>query len=130
MIDKELHQHADAGYKKTGTTVALDRSEDHMTCREALQFWTENHMRERLNKIGTTMEERFKRGKLPWTLRTVKSLIQKYPKTGELDVILPFQNNDEEVPPTGSPLCADDAEAREDNAGYNSNAESTTEAEY
>ena len=45
--DLELHLKACQGYKYTGTTVALDGTEDDtMICREAKIFWDENNMRQ------------------------------------------------------------------------------------
>ena len=47
MSDVNLHLKATAGYKMTGTTNALDGTEDHLINREAEIFWNELGMREK-----------------------------------------------------------------------------------
>ena len=57
MSDQNLHVQASKGYKYTGTTVALDGSEDSMICREAKEFWQELGMRNRINSAVVEVEE-------------------------------------------------------------------------
>ena len=66
MSDLSLHLKACEGYKYTGTTVALDGSEDHMICREAKDFWVESEMREKTNAAAADVEARYNAGELPW----------------------------------------------------------------
>ena len=75
MSDPDLHLLASKGYKYTGTTVALDGSEDNMICREAKDFWQELGMRELINSAVAEVETKWKAGALPWTYATVKSLV-------------------------------------------------------
>ena len=49
MSDKSLHLQASKGYKSTGTTVALDGTEDCNICREAKEFWQELGMGKLIN---------------------------------------------------------------------------------
>ena len=87
MSDRNLHLQASKGYKYTGTTVALDGSEDSMICREAKDFWQELGMRQLINSAVAEVETKFKDGCLPWTYKTVRSLITPNPLRGHLDVI-------------------------------------------
>ena len=82
MSDRDLHLQASRGYKYTGTTVAMDGSEDSMICREAKDFWLEMEMRQEINSAVAEVERRFKAGDLPWTYKTVKSLMPTYPRRG------------------------------------------------
>ena len=75
MSDKNLHLQAAKGYKYTGTTVALDGSEDYFICREAKVFWEELGMRKRINSAVAEVEAKHKAGFLPWTYTTMKSLL-------------------------------------------------------
>jgi len=87
MSDQNLHVQASKGYKYTGTNVALDGSEDSMICREAKDFWQELGMRNLINSAVAEVEEQYKAGLLPWTYKTVQSLITPYPRRGQLDEI-------------------------------------------
>ena len=84
MSDRDLHLQASKGYKYTGTTVNLDGSEDGMICREAKDFWQELGMRQLINTAVAEVETEFKAGALPWTYKTVKSLMPTYPHRGIL----------------------------------------------
>ena len=102
--DLELHLKACQGYKYTGTTVALDGTEDDMMiCREARIFWDENNMRQKINAAVADVETRYNAGQLPWTWATVKSLIGAYPRRGQLDVLLPGQDDEATADPDGVP---------------------------
>ena len=48
-LDTDLNLGASAGYKRTGTTNALDGSEDHLITREAGNFWNELRMRPKID---------------------------------------------------------------------------------
>ena len=75
MSDRQLHLQACKGYKYTGTTVALDGTEDHKICREAKDFWNELDMRKHINSAVAEVEANYKAGLLPWNYKTVQSLI-------------------------------------------------------
>ena len=66
MSDKSLHLQATKGYKYTGTTNALDGSEDAMICREAKDFWNELGMRKLIDAAVAEVETKYKAGNLPW----------------------------------------------------------------
>ena len=80
MSDESLHLLASNGYKYTGTTVALDGSEDSMICREARDFWVECGMRQKIDKAVAEIEAKYTAGTLQWNWETVKSLIGVYPR--------------------------------------------------
>ena len=101
MSDPDLHLLASKGYKYTGTTVALDGSEDNMICREAKDFWLELGMRELINSAVAEVETKWKAGALPWNYKTVKSLVPAYPRRGHLDVIKLGQEDEATPDPEG-----------------------------
>ena len=107
MRDENLHLQACAGYKKTGTTNALDGSEDFLICREAKTFWEECKMREQINSAVAEVEERWARGDLRWNYKSVQSLIGAYPRRGKLDVVLPGQEDEATPDPDGVPWEAE-----------------------
>ena len=72
MSDRNLHLQASKGYEYTGTTVALDGSEDNMICREAKDFWQELGMRQLINSAVAEVETKWKAGVLIWNYKTVK----------------------------------------------------------
>ena len=85
--EKELHLRASRGFKYTGTTVALDGSEDNSMCREAADVWNELNVRQRINSAVAEAEAKHKDGTLRWTYGTVQSLITPFPRRGHLDVL-------------------------------------------
>ena len=62
MQDPELHKQASKGYKYTGTTVALDGSEDWRICREAGEFRQELQMRPKVNAAVAEVKAACERG--------------------------------------------------------------------
>ena len=86
MSDRSLHMQACEGYRRTGTTVALDSSEDDRICREAKDFWDELGMRSRIDSAVAEIAQKHAAGLLPWTYKTVQSLITPYPRRGHLGV--------------------------------------------
>ena len=82
MSDQELHLKASQGYKYTGTTVAFDGKEDGLICREARDFWNEMHMRTKIDSAVEEVKAQHKAGQLPWTYKTMKSLLPTYPRMG------------------------------------------------
>ena len=103
MSDLNLHLKACRGYKYTGTTVALDGSEDEMICREAKVFWTENNMRQKINAAVADVEAKYNAGELQWNWKTVKSLILPYPRRGKMDVLKLGQEDEATEDPDGVP---------------------------
>ena len=111
MSDRDLHLTASRRFKYTGTTVALDGSEDRMICREAKDFWQELGMRQLINSAVAEVETKFKDGCLPWTYKTVRSLITPYPRRGHLDVIKLGQEDEATPDPDGVPWDTEQDEA-------------------
>ena len=105
---------ANRGYKYTGTLVALDGSEDHKVCRDAKEFWTEMNMRTRINSAVAEVDAQFHAGKLPWTWATVQSQITPFPKKGQLDVVLPGQEDEATIDPEGVPWELEDKEVEKE----------------
>ena len=104
MSDLRLHLQASKGYKYTGTTVALDGSEDNMICREAKTFWLELGMRKIINDAVADVESEYK-------AKTMQSLITPYPRRGHL-VELKVGQEDEATPDAdGVPWETEEAEA-------------------
>ena len=107
MSDLSLHLKATAGYKYTGTTVALDGTEDTSICREAKDFWEELGMRKIIDSAVAEVEDAYNAGRLPWTYKTVQSLITPYPRTGHLDEIKVGQDDEATPDPDGIPWEAE-----------------------
>ena len=103
MSGRNLHLRASTGYRYTGTTVALDGSEDDMICREAKDFWQELGMRQLINSAVAEVETKFKDGCLPWTYKTVRSLMPTGPRRWHLDVIKLGQEDEATPDPDGIP---------------------------
>ena len=103
MSDQSRHVQASKGYKYTGTTVDLNGEEDSKICREAKDFWQELGMRNLINSAVAEVEEQYKAGLLPWTYKTVQSLITPYPRRGQLDEIKIGQEDEATPDPDGVP---------------------------
>ena len=103
MSQRELHVRAARGYKYTGTMVALDGSEDYKICREAKYFWSEMDMRRHINAAVAEVEAKFQAGELPWSFKTVQSLLPNYPKTRHLDTLRRGQDDEATEDPDGVP---------------------------
>jgi hypothetical protein len=84
----DLHLKAADGYKKTGTTVALDGSEDHLIVREAGTFFREENMRVRINREVAQVREEVRSGRLSWNMADVRRLIAPYPAHKKVDAVL------------------------------------------
>ena len=122
MSDRNLHLQASVGYKYTGTNVALDGSEDTRIVREAKDFWQELKMRKKIDAAVAEVETNFKAGLLPWTFKTVKSLIPPYPRRGHLDVIKLGQEDEATPDPDGVPWDTEQVEAKGGDATNNGDA--------
>jgi len=103
MSDKNLHIMASEGYKYTGTTNALDGSEDNLITREAGRFWKEQGMSKKRDAAVADVKAKFDAGLLPWNFKTVQSLIGAYPPRNTLDVVLPGQEDEATEDPEGVP---------------------------
>ena len=101
------------GYKLTGTTVALDGSEDDQICREARDFWDEMGMRNRIDSAVAEVAEKHAAGLLPWTYKTVQSLITPYPRRGHLDEVKIGQEDEATADPDRVPWETDEARKEE-----------------
>ena len=103
MSDPAIHLQASKGFKYTGTTVALDGSEDSKICREAKDFWTELDMRTHINSAVAEVEAKYTAGLLPWEYKTVQSLITPYPRRGHMDVVKVGQEDEATPDPDPNP---------------------------
>ena len=90
----KLHVGAAKGYKKTGTTNALDGSEDHLICREAAKYWRKLDMPAKREQVLHDVDVEFNEGRLSWCYADIKRLIVPYPKTGHMDTIKEFQDDE------------------------------------
>ena len=117
MSDRALHVQACKGYKYTGTTVALDGSEDDLICREAKDFWDEMGMRSRIDSAVAEVAEKHAAGLLPWTYKTVQSLITPYPRRGHLDEVKLGQEDEATADPDRVPWETDEAREEEEEKG-------------
>lgn len=117
MSNTCLHLQACKGYKLTGTTVALDGSEDDMICREAKDFWDEMGMRSRIDSAVAEIAVKHASGALPWTYKNVQSLITPYPRRGHLDEVKIGQEDEATADPEGLPWETDDARKEDEEAG-------------
>ena len=101
MSKKDLHLKAADSYKWTGTTNALDGSEDELIAGDARQFWGELNMRQEVDEAMTEVEEEWKAGNLKWTFKDVYSLVGEYPRRGQMDEWRPGM--DDEATPDPDP---------------------------
>ena len=109
MANKDLHLKASRAYKYTGTTNALDGSEDHLITGYAKEFWDEHGMRQQIDEAVKDIEGRWQTGILPWNLKTVMSLIQPYPERCEMDEWRPGMEDEATEDPDGVPWSVDEA---------------------
>ena len=100
MSNPALHQKAADSYKWTGTTNALDGTEDELIAGDARQFWDELGMRGIVNTAMAEVEQEWKAGNLNWTFRTVYSLVGAYPARGQLDEWRPGMDDEATPDPT------------------------------
>ena len=82
MSDKSLRLQASKGYTFTGTTVALDGTEDCKICREAKDFWQELGMRKLINSAVAEVEAQHTAGNLPWTYQNCAVFNNTVPSQG------------------------------------------------
>ena len=143
LSDPRMHLRAAEGYKKTGATVALDGSEDHLIVREAGEFFRELGMRELINKEVSIVRTEARAGRLRWTYNDIKNLIQAYPRRKEIDDVLealadnqhldddekPYDEDHEDAAVADSSECAEDESAVADDAEAESAVADGAEAE-
>lgn len=87
LSKRELHLAAAEGYKKTGQTVALNGTEDHLIVREAGEFWREMGMRNIINKEIENVTSEVRAGRLTWSRASIKRLRLPYAVDKEMDAI-------------------------------------------
>ena len=93
-VDWKRHVNAALGYKRTGTLNALNGDDDHLIKREAKTYWNRLEMKGRREKVIHDVEVEHKAGRLQRTAAGIKAPIVPYPKTGKMDVILEFQDDE------------------------------------
>ena len=71
------------GHKRTGLSLALDGSEDHMLTRDAARFWRDLGMSNLRNTALAKVREGFGSGQLRWDPQSIDSLREPW---GEADV--------------------------------------------
>ena len=125
LSDPQIHLRAADGYKKTGATVALDGSEDHLIVREAGEFFRELGMRELINREVSIVRNEAKAGRLRWTHHDINTLIQAYPQRKDIDDVLeaiaehqhldddekPYHEDHEDAAVAESSECAEEESA-------------------
>ena len=112
--DPSRHIEAAKGYKRTGTLNALNGDEDHLIVREAKVFWDRLDMPTKREQAIHDVDVEFNAGRLRWNATALRSLIAPYPKTGHMDVIHEFQDDDC-LADGGGHACDSDYEQDENN---------------
>ena len=92
--DPKKHVDAAKGYWRTGTLNALDGSEDNLICREAKVYWDRLDMPAKRLRVIEEIDEEIEKGRLRWTFLNIRRRIVPYPKTGHMDEIKEFQDDD------------------------------------
>ena len=107
----QLHLNAVKGFKRTGITNALDGSEDLLIVREAGHFWNSLNMPAQRSAALHDVSVEIEAERIKWTFAEVYSLVSDFPRTGHLDQLAEFQD-DEIVIEDGScePVWDEDAE--------------------
>ena len=89
LQDVSLHENAALGFKKTGIRVAFDGKEDSEICREALAFWEERGLREKIDREVAFVRGEINNGRLRWCYNDIHDkLIRPYEKRKKTDAIL------------------------------------------
>ena len=114
MSNPALHQKAADSYKWTGTTNALDGTEDELIAGDARQFWDELGMRVIVNAAMAEVEQEWRAGNLNWTFRTVYSLVGESPRRGQMDEWRPGMDDEATPDPDPHPYDEDDVPAEEE----------------
>jgi hypothetical protein len=92
--DPLRHIEGAKGYKRTGALNALDGSEDGLICREAKVFWDRLDMPAKRARVICDVDTEFHAGRLKWNAASIGELIVPFPKTGFMDTIHEFQDDD------------------------------------
>ena len=108
--DRGLHLRASDGYKETGTTVALDGSEDFRIVKEAGKAWRELDMRTLVDKAMEDVEAEVSAGRLSWCREDIDKLITPYPKS-KSDEVLENIGEDYFLDPEDVPYVQEDEAA-------------------
>jgi hypothetical protein len=92
--DVHIHEEACKGYKKTGTTNALNGDDDHLICREAKLFWNRLGIKQKRENAIHGVKVEVDAGRLPWSYENVYSIIKPFPARGALDETVEFQDDE------------------------------------
>jgi hypothetical protein len=111
--DPSLHVNAAKGFWSTGIANALDGSQDHLIVREAKQFHVALEIPSIRQQLLLDVAEEVRDGRLWWSYEKVFSLVQPFAKTGVLDSLVDFQD-DELVVEDGEPPWAEPASDSDD----------------
>ena len=84
-----------------------------MITREAGIFWKELRMRKKIDAAVAAVRAEYSAGSLTWTYKNVQSLIGAYPARGQLDQLLPGQE-DEATPDETNALPWEEERAEEE----------------
>ena len=88
MKDPVLHLQAAHGYLETGAKAELESSRlDCFIVKEAGDIWKRQNMREKIKGEVARIRVEASHGRLRWTLEDVQSLIHKYPRHKDDDVL-------------------------------------------
>lgn len=126
--DWKRHVEAAKGYKRIGTLNALDGKEDHLITREAKRYWDRLDMPSKRDRIIHDVDVEYEAGRLRWTPTDIKALIVPYPKTGHMDTIREFQDDEYPQLEKGENAAdseeelADHTDSDNDSADYDNNA--------
>ena len=118
MSNKDLHLKAARAYNRTGTTNALDGTDDDMIAGDAKTFWDELDMSRLIQKEVAEVKRQWDEKEIKWDLKAVMSFITPYPKRGEMDEWRPGMEDEATADPDGVPYLpsADDEPAEDEDA--------------
>ena len=94
LSDPKVHQLASEGYQKTGQSIDLHGTQDHLIVREAATYWSEpttyghSTMRQYINQELTAVAEEIDSGGITFCQKDVRRLISAFPKHKKIDRIL------------------------------------------
>jgi hypothetical protein len=110
----QLHLNAAKVFKRTGITNALDGSEDLLIVREAGHFWNSLSMPAQRNAAVHDVSVEVAANRIKWAFADVYKLVSDFPRTGHLDQLVEFQD-DELVIEDGAcePVWDEDAEVEQ-----------------
>jgi len=92
--DPQLHADAAKGFKRTGCLNNLDGTEDDEIVREAGYFWNHLKMGKKRDAMVHFVKAEVAAGRLKWTPEDINGLIPLYPKTGKMDKLEEFMDDE------------------------------------